>query len=635
MDYQGNNLREFLQFNGHLMLQRVNNNYNLRCFTEKEIEHITNGYSTLLGKGAFSEVYRGVLDDQHMVAVKKYKDGTRKEDLAKEVIVHSQINHKNVVRLLGCCTEENALAIVMELICNGNLADNLHRSNANSHVSFPLDRRLSIAVELAEVLSYMHSMYSPILHGDIKPDNILLDENHAPKISDFGIARLLTSNETQQTKNITGSIGYLDPLYSQTGILTPKIDVYSFGVLLVEIITRKKVADGNTILIQNFNEALKRGKRVRQIFDEEIMDGKTSIKVLDDIAKLAAKCLSLEDKQRPEMVEVADRLRKCRKDLQLHRRGAMVEFSGSNYLSMKPPAPTPKQPTQVLAISLDELKEITRNFSYDALVGKGSHSQVFLGKLKDGGKYAVKMLYYPNFAVKELDKEIILQVQSISTRGSLHDILHGKKGVVGAQPGQALSWAQRVNIALSSAEGLEFIHERAEPRITNRAIKSSNILLFDNDVAKIIIGVIGVFESYPDDMINPDPLYYHSRSHPDLYCYAPEYVATGEFISNKSYIFSFGIVLLELLTGRKGGGQQSLLSWATPILRKGKVHKYADPRLEGEYPPKDVAKMAAIASRCLQYNPDSRPSISVVVNDLRSLMQNMSSRQAAAGAARA
>ncbi|CAL4976609.1 unnamed protein product [Urochloa decumbens] len=629
MDYQGNNLREFLQFNGHLMLQRVNNNYNLRCFTEKEIEHITNGYSTLLGKGAFSEVYRGVLDDQHMVAVKKYKDGTRKEDLAKEVIVHSQINHKNVVRLLGCCTEENALAIVMELICNGNLADNLHRSNANSHVSFPLDRRLSIAVELAEVLSYMHSMYSPILHGDIKPDNILLDENHAPKISDFGIARLLTSNETQQTKNVIGSIGYLDPLYSQTGILTLKSDLYSFGVLLVEIITRKKVADGNTNLIQNFNEALKRGKRVRQIFYEEIMNGKTSINVLDDVAKLAAKCLSLEDKQRPEMVEVADRLRKCRKDLQLHRRGAMVEFSGSNYLSMKPPAPTPKQPTQVLAISLDELKEITRNIGYDALVGKGSHSQVFLGKLKDGGKYAVKMLYYPNFAVKELDKEIILQVQSISrlehdnivqllsycvegkvralvyeysARGSLHDILHGKKGVVGAQPGQALSWAQRVNIALSSAEGLEFIHERAEPRIANRAIKSSNILLFDNDVAKIIIGVIGVFESYPDDMINPDPLYYHSRSHPDLYCYAPEYVATGEF-SNKRYIFSFGIVLLELLTGRKGGGQKSLLSWATPILRKGKVHKYADPRLGGEYPPKDVAKMAAIASRCLQYNP--------------------------------
>ena len=135
MDYQGNSLRDFLKNNGHVMLQRVNN-YNLRSFTEKEIEHVTNGYSTLLGKGAFGEVYKGALDDQCPVAVKKYKDGTRKEDFAKEVIVHSQINHKNVVRLLGCCTEENALMIVMEFISNGNLNSILHSRSADGHVRF-------------------------------------------------------------------------------------------------------------------------------------------------------------------------------------------------------------------------------------------------------------------------------------------------------------------------------------------------------------------------------------------------------------------------------------------------------------------------------------------------------------------
>jgi len=82
MDYQGNNLRDFLKNNGHVVLQRMNN-YNLRSFTKKEIEQITNGYSTLLGKGAFGEVYKGALDDQFLVAVKKYKDGTRKEEFAK------------------------------------------------------------------------------------------------------------------------------------------------------------------------------------------------------------------------------------------------------------------------------------------------------------------------------------------------------------------------------------------------------------------------------------------------------------------------------------------------------------------------------------------------------------------------
>ncbi|PUZ56996.1 hypothetical protein GQ55_5G393200 [Panicum hallii var. hallii] len=656
MDYQGNTLRDFLKSNGHVVLQRVNNNYNLRSFTEKEIEHITNGYSTLLGKGAFSEVYRGVLDDQLLVAVKKYKDGTRKEDLAKEVIVHSQINHKNVVRLLGCCTEENALAIVMELICNGNLGDLLHHSTANGHVSFPLYRRLSIAIELAEVLSSMHSMYSPILHGDIKPDNILLDENLAPKISDFGIARLLSSDGTQQTQNIIGSIGYLDPLYSQTGILTPKSDIYSFGVVLVEMITRKKAADGNTYLIQNFIEALKRGKKVRQMFDKEIMDGKKSIKVLDDIAKLAAQCLILEDKLRPEMVEVADRLRKCRKDLQLRRREAMVESSGNNCLPEQqtasiPVDPTTKNPpTPLLNISLAELREITRNFSDDTLIGVGSHAKVFLGELKDGRKSAVKKLGQ-NSVVKNLDgffsepdDEFVHQVQEVSrlkhdnvvqllsycvdeniraviyeysSRGSLLDIL------LGTRLGGVLSWTQRVKIALSAAQGIEFLHHKTEPCIIHSDIKSSNILLFDNDVAKIAdLRISKNRPGYLDDLIL-------DCVHPSHNVYdAPECKETGEF-TRENDVYSFGIVLLELLTGRISGHPQNrLMIVARPGLsdEEVQVQQCVDPRLRGKYPPKAAAKMAAIACRCVQDKADSRPSMSIVVANLRSLLESTPSK---------
>jgi len=169
MDYEGNNLRHFFQTNGHEVLQRVDNNYSLRYFTENEIRHVTDGYTTILGKEAFGQVYRGKLDDQSSVAVKKYIHGTEKEVFAKEVIVHSQINHKNVVRLLGCCTEENALMIVMEFISNGNLNSILHSRSADGHAPFPLEKRLNIAIEVAEVLWCMHCMYSPVLHGDIKP----------------------------------------------------------------------------------------------------------------------------------------------------------------------------------------------------------------------------------------------------------------------------------------------------------------------------------------------------------------------------------------------------------------------------------------------------------------------------------
>jgi pto-interacting protein 1 len=315
MDYQGSNLSGFFETNGHSILKRVDNNHKLRSFTEKEIEHITDRYSTSLGSGSFGDVYKGTLDGQRPVAVKRYKNGTKKEEFAKEVIVHSQINHKNVVRLLGFCTEENALMIVMEFICNGNLYNILHCSNASGPVPLPLDKRLDIAIQSAEAISCMHSMYSPVLHGDIKPANILLDENYLPKISDFGIARLLSTDEAQHTKTVIGCIGYVDPLFCQSGILTPKSDVYSFGVVLMEMITRKKVAGGNTNLTQCFTEALGRGKKLRQLFDVEIANDKKSMRLLEDIAKLAAKCLRMDDKMRPEMVEVADRLRMIRKAL--------------------------------------------------------------------------------------------------------------------------------------------------------------------------------------------------------------------------------------------------------------------------------------------------------------------------------
>ncbi|CAL4950214.1 unnamed protein product [Urochloa decumbens] len=656
MDYQGNNLRDFLKSNGHVVLQRVNN-YNLRSFTEKEIEHITNGYSNLLGKGAFGEVYKGTLDDQCLVAVKKYKDGTRKEEFAKEVIVHSQINHKNVVRLLGCCTEENSLMIVMEFICNGNLNNILHCNSASGRVPFPLDKRLDISIELAEVLSYMHSMYSPVLHGDIKPANILLDENLVPKLSDFGIARLLSTSEAQQTRNIVGSIGYLDPLFNQTGLLTPKSDVYSFGVVLVEMITRKKVADGNVNLIQNFTKALKRGKVVRKMFDDEIIDGKRKIKVLEDIAKIATECLRLEDRIRPEMVEVADRMRKCRKDLQLRKMGemttgpsVMLGSPGINSLPVQPTAPIlvdstiKNPPIEVLNISLTELREITRNFSDDTLIGEGSHAKVFLGELKDGRKSAVKKLGQHS-VVKNLDgffsepdKEFILQVQAVSrlkhdnvvqllgycvdgnvraviyeysSRGSLHDILHGTR------PGQVLSWAQRVKIALSAAQGIEFLHHKTEPCIIHSDIKSSNILLFDNDVAKI--GDLRVSKNRPgylDDIILDCLLPSHNGYD------APECKETGEF-TRESDIYSFGVVLLELLTGCISGHfQNRLMIGAMAGLSEDEVHvqRCVDPRLRDKYPPKSAARMAAIASRCMQHKADSRPSMSTVVTDLRSLL---------------
>jgi len=629
MDCQGNSLSDFFETNGRSILKRVDNNHKLRSFTEKEIELITNGYDTSLGNGSFGDVYKGTLDGQRPVAVKRYKNGTKKEEFAKEVIVHSQINHKNVVRLLGCCAEENALMIVMEFICNGNLYNILHCSNSSGPVPFPLDKRLDIAIQSAEALSCMHSMYSPVLHGDIKPANILLDEKYMPKISDFGIARLLSTDEAQHTRTIIGCIGYVDPLFCQSGILTPKSDVYSFGVVLLEMITRKKAAGGNTNLTQCFTEAVGRGKKLRELFDVEIANDKKNMKLLEHIAKLAAKCLRMDDKMRPEMVEVADRLRMIRKALPQHK---CESSTGSN-------APFPRSADEekmVPLISLQELRKITRSFSNDAFKGEGEHGKVFFGVMKDGQECAVKILnpssriHFEVPSVSRLQHENIVQLlgycvegndralaYEYALRGSLHYILHGKKGVNGAQPGAIFSWEQRVKIALSAANGLAFLHQKADPPVIHGRISSRNIFLFEEDVAKI--GDVGFSKrplTYREQLAFDSP-YAIIRSPFD----APEYVLTKD-ASTKSDVYSFGVVLLELLTGREAvdrtmrrGQQGDLVSWAS-IRLENPVGQWVDPRLEGNYPPMAVAKMAQLALSCCVYRANNRPNMSAVIKNL-------------------
>ncbi|RWR94418.1 pto-interacting protein 1-like protein [Cinnamomum micranthum f. kanehirae] len=298
------------------------------------------------------------------------------------------------------------------------------------------------------------------------------------------------------------------------------------------------------------------------------------------------------------------------------------------------------QPIAVPSISVDELKEVTDNFGQKALIGEGSYGRVYYGILKNGQTAAIKKLD----SSKQPDQEFLAQVSMVSrlkhenvvelvgysvdgglralayefaTMGSLHDILHGRKGVKGSQPGPVLSWTQRVKIAVGAAKGLEYLHDKAH--IIHRDIKSSNVLLFDDDVAKI--ADFDLSNQAPDMAAR-----LHSTRVLGTFGYhAPEYAMTGQ-LNSKSDVYSFGVVLLELLTGRKPvdhtlpRGQQSLVTWATPRLSEDKVKQCVDMRLGGEYPPKAVAKMAAVAALCVQYEADFRPNMSIVVKALQPLL---------------
>ncbi|KAF8042939.1 hypothetical protein BT93_A1312 [Corymbia citriodora subsp. variegata] len=267
------------------------------------------------------------------------------------------------------------------------------------------------------------------------------------------------------------------------------------------------------------------------------------------------------------------------------------------------------QPIEVPAILVDELKEITDNF-------------VYYGVLKSGQDAAIKKLD----ASKQPDDEFLAQVSMVSRlkHENFVELLGycvdgSRKGVKGAQPGPVLSWAQRVKIAVGAAKGLEYLHEKAEPRVIHRDIKSSNVLIFDDDVAKI--ADFDLSNQAPDMAAR-----LHSTRVLGTFGYhAPEYAMTGQ-LNAKSDVYSFGVVLLELLTGRKPvdhtlpRGQQSLVTWATPKLSEDKVRQCVDARLGGEYPPKAVAKLAAVAALCVQYEADFRPNMSIVVKALQPLL---------------
>nr|XP_029122226.1 PTI1-like tyrosine-protein kinase 1 [Elaeis guineensis] len=307
----------------------------------------------------------------------------------------------------------------------------------------------------------------------------------------------------------------------------------------------------------------------------------------------------------------------------------------------------------VPALSLNEIKAKTHDFSLQSLVGEGSHARVYKAVLNGNREVAIKKLDTPSNP--ELNTEFLNQLSMVSrlkhenyvellsycvegnfrlltfeyaTMGSLHDYLHGRKGVRGAQPGPLLNWKQRVRIALDAAMGLEYLHEKVEPSIVHRDIRSSNVLLFQDFKAKI--ADFNLLNQAPDTASR----LYSTRVLGTFGYHAPEYAMTGQ-LTQKSDVYSFGVVLLELLTGRKPvdcampRGEKSLVTWATPKLSEDKVRQCVDPRLK-EYPARAVAKFAAVAALCVQYEAEFRPTMSFVVNALQALVRKDSTATASA-----
>ncbi|KAM7481434.1 hypothetical protein LguiB_006017 [Lonicera macranthoides] len=308
--------KKFFKRNGGLLLQKQlstgeeGNVDKSKLFTSKELKKATDQYNKnrILGQGGQGTVYKGMLTDGRIVAIKASTmvDEGNLEQFINEVVILSQINHRNVVKLHGCCLETEVPLLVYELIPNGTLFHYIHEKNEEFPLSW--DVRLRIATEVASALSYLHSAASqPIYHRDIKSTNILLDEKYKAKVADFGSSRSISIDQTHLTTRVSGTFGYLDPEYFMSSQFTEKSDVYSFGVVLVELLTSQKPilltgSEGMCSLSKYFMVASKE-KRLFDILDTQVQTegGKEEI---TRVANLAKRCLSLSGRRRPTMREV-------------------------------------------------------------------------------------------------------------------------------------------------------------------------------------------------------------------------------------------------------------------------------------------------------------------------------------------
>ncbi|KAM0971497.1 hypothetical protein ACFX13_019692 [Malus domestica] len=258
-------------------------NSGAKWYAVSELERATNGFSqkNMIGQGGYGVVYKGTLSDGSLVAVKHVLDLDSKgdEEFSNEVEIISKIRHRNLLSLRGCCVTSDDLKgkrrfLVYDLMSNGNLSDQL---SGKKRMNWP--QRKNIIIDVAKGLAYLHNGIKPaIYHRDIKGTNILLDSKMKAKVADFGLAKQSSDGESHLTTRVAGTHGYLAPEYALYGQLTEKSDVYSFGIVILEIMSGRKVletssSDSNAfVLITDWAWMALKSGNVEEIFDEAVRE---------------------------------------------------------------------------------------------------------------------------------------------------------------------------------------------------------------------------------------------------------------------------------------------------------------------------------------------------------------------------
>ncbi|KAI9100236.1 hypothetical protein K1719_024454 [Acacia pycnantha] len=287
----------------------------LLTYSYKDLKFATNNFNeeNKLGQGGFGVVYKGTLKNGKVVAIKKlhfHQFRRMEEDFESEVKLLSHVHHLNLVRLLGCCNKRNSRILVYENIKNNSL-DKCSPRKCEKKGSLNWKQRYNIILGTAKGLAYLHEEFHVrIIHRDIKTNNILLDDNLQPKIADFGLARLLPEGKSHVSTKVAGTLGYIAPEYAIHDILSEKADIYSYGAVVLEIISGKKCTELNldgddegAFLLQKAWKLYERGMHL-DLVENTLDPNEYDEEEVKKIIEIGLLCTQASTEARPMMSEV-------------------------------------------------------------------------------------------------------------------------------------------------------------------------------------------------------------------------------------------------------------------------------------------------------------------------------------------
>lgn len=277
------------------------------------LRSVTNNFSSdnILGQGGFGTVYKGELHDGTKIAVKRMESGAMGtkglNEFQSEIAVLTKVRHRHLVSLLGYCLDGNERLLVYEYMPQGTLSRHLFNWKEEGLRPLEWKKRLSLALDVARGVEYLHSLaHQSFIHRDLKPSNILLGDDMKAKVADFGLVRLAPDGKVSLQTTLAGTFGYLAPEYAVTGRVTTKADVFSFGVILMELLTGRKALDDtqpedSIHLVTWFRRMQLKKESFSKMIDSTIELDDETVSSVNTIVELAGHCCAREPYQRPEM----------------------------------------------------------------------------------------------------------------------------------------------------------------------------------------------------------------------------------------------------------------------------------------------------------------------------------------------